>query len=180
MKAIMCVSESWGIGKDNKLLYHIHDDMAFFKKQTTNKIVIMGRKTYESIGKPLPNRINVVITKDVNFTIPINNKLTDINNKYCLNNMVIHSFETVRKFISEKVDNNDVFIIGGASIYNNFLLECDEIYVTKVHDDKPCDFKINYNLDNMDYIYTKEILNTEFKTITDDGIKYDFILYKRK
>ena len=115
MKAIVAVDRHWGIGKDNELLYHNKKDIEFFKQKTDNKVVVMGRKTFESLPAPLKNRVNLVITSG-DYEDFDNVKFGDIN--------------WVEKEI-KKYDTNDVFIIGGESIYNHFLNRCDTIYVTR-------------------------------------------------
>ena len=69
MKAIVAVSDNWGIGNDNELLFHIPEDMKFFKDMTSGHSVVMGHNTYESIGKPLPNRKNYVLSRDKSLSI---------------------------------------------------------------------------------------------------------------
>ena len=119
MKAIVAVDKNWGIGKDNKLLFHIKEDMKFFKETTINKVVVMGRKTFLSLpnGEPLKDRVNLVIT----------NKAKDLRyGKVVFGNME-EIFEELKKY-----DTNDVFVIGGGSIYKQLIEYCDTIYVTRV------------------------------------------------
>lgn len=103
------------IGGDNKLLWHLPEDLKNFKKLTLNSIVVMGRKTYESIGKPLPKRLNVILTKDKDFKAD-----------GCL---VYNNIEDVIKDFSKEPQ---VFIIGGGEIYKQFLPYIERIYVTLV------------------------------------------------
>ena len=113
---IAAVSENGVIGVDNKLPWYIPDDLKRFKKLTTGNVVIMGRKTYDSIGKPLPNRMNIVVSRNKNLTI-----------KGCLvvNSMV----QAIQKAGTDK----DIFIIGGGEIYNKGFIFAERIYLTKVH-----------------------------------------------
>ena len=123
LKAIVAVDKNWGIGKNNKLLFSIPDDMKFFKAVTGNNIVIMGRKTYESIGnKPLSNRINVVIT---------NKELKYHDNLFALNGK---EFEKWLSNYNKNSDENkpESYIIGGESIYHKYINRCDELYITIV------------------------------------------------
>lgn len=113
---IAAVSENGVIGVDNKLPWYIPDDLKRFKKLTSGNVVIMGRKTYDSIGKPLPNRLNIVISRNKELNIP-----------GCIvaNSMV----QAIRKAGTDK----DIFIIGGGEIYNKGFTFAERIYLTKVH-----------------------------------------------
>lgn len=113
---IAAVSENGVIGVDNKLPWYIPDDLKRFKNLTKDNVVIMGRKTYESIGKPLPDRINIVVSRNKNLSIP-----------GCI---VVNSFEQAIKKANK---NKDVFIIGGGEIYNKGINYAQKIYLTKVH-----------------------------------------------
>ncbi|MCL2283756.1 MAG: dihydrofolate reductase [Fibromonadales bacterium] len=112
---IAAVSENGVIGKDNKLPWHLPADLQFFKKTTLGHSIIMGRKNFESIGKALPGRTNIVLTKNPNFTaegIEIAHSLNDAFKIAC---------------------NNECFIIGGAEIYREALPFCQKLYITRVH-----------------------------------------------
>lgn len=113
---IAAVSENGVIGVDNKLPWYIPDDLKRFKRLTNGNTVIMGRKTYESIGKPLPGRVNIVVSRNKDLQIP-----------GCL---VVNSIvQAIKKAGKDK----DVFIIGGGEIYNSGFIYADKIYLTKVH-----------------------------------------------
>jgi len=116
---IVSVSENWVIGKDNKLLWKLSSDLQRFKHLTTGHAVIMGQKTMESLPKGfLPNRINIVLTDDQDFTgeniIPAFS-ISDSLNK------------------AQYYDDDEIFIIGGGSIYTQFLPMTDKLYLTVVH-----------------------------------------------
>lgn len=112
---IVAIARHGAIGKDNALLWHISDDLKRFKRITSGHPVVMGRKTYESLGRPLPNRTNVVITRNTNFRA-----------EGCT---VVHSMaEAVSLFPSTE----EVFVIGGAQIYTEALDIADKFYLTKV------------------------------------------------
>ena len=115
---IVAVSENDAIGKDNKLLFHLKEDMQNFKRLTTSNVVIMGRKTYESIGKPLKDRINIVISRS--------------DNKDEENLIWVHSLEEAMKKAKEY--EKDIYIIGGGSIYKEALEKdiVDKIYLTRI------------------------------------------------
>lgn len=119
MKAIVAVDLNWGIGCNGKLLQSIPEDMKFFRQKTMDKVVVMGRETFESFpGKsPLKNRINIVLTKNEHFT----------DDRMIICHSIKEVFERIKEY-----DTNDVFIIGGESIYTQFLPYCTEVYVTKI------------------------------------------------
>lgn len=109
------------IGKDNRLAWHIPEDLKHFKTITTGGVVVMGRKTFESMGKPLPNRINWVITKDVHWTAE--------------GVKVAHSLEQALSFASDDVlacDKKTLFVIGGGEIFAQTLPIMDKLYITCV------------------------------------------------
>jgi dihydrofolate reductase len=106
------------IGKNNKLPWHISDDLKNFKKLTSNNVVIMGRKTFESIGKPLPNRVNIVISSSMPQTEGI-----------IVCNDVPSALEKARSY------NKEIFIIGGATIYQQTIPWADRMYLSYVKGD---------------------------------------------
>ena len=114
---IVAVSENGVIGKNNELLWKLPDDLKRFKKLTIGHPIIMGRKTFDSIGKPLPGRTSIVITRNSDF------KMDGI--------IVSHSFEEALKQ-AEILESNEVFIIGGGEIYKQALPVADRLYVTEV------------------------------------------------
>lgn len=125
---IVALTENNAIGRNNSLLFKLKRDLQHFKEVTSGNIVIMGRKTYESIGKPLPNRVNVVLTKDVNNIFDYNddiNIFTDLED----------AIETMKNTYPEK----DVFIIGGGQIYKEALDNglVDKLYITKIKKEVP-------------------------------------------
>ena len=112
---IAAVSKNGVIGVDNKLPWDLPEDLKRFKELTTGNVVIMGRKTYESIGKPLPNRINIVVTRDKNFFTP--------------NVIVANSLDSA---LLKAGGNKDIFIIGGGEIYKQSIGFADKLYITEV------------------------------------------------
>ncbi len=114
---IVAVDETRAIGKDNKLLWHIPEDLKRFKELTTGHTVIMGENTYHSIGRPLPNRTNIVVTLNQSLELP-----------GCL---VVHSIDAAFQVAQEK-EAEEVFVIGGASIYKQTLPLIDRLYLTVV------------------------------------------------
>ncbi len=119
MNLIVAADANWGIGRENKLLVSIPADMKFFRTTTTGKVVIMGRKTLESFpgGLPLKNRVNIVITRDKNY------KVKDA--------VVVHSIEEALEE-AKKYSQEDVYVIGGDSIYKQMLPYCTKAHVTKI------------------------------------------------
>ncbi len=120
ISAIVAVDENWGIGYNGDLLAHIPNDLKYFKELTTGHVVIMGRKTWDSLpNKPLSNRKHIIITHDIN-------------------NLAIDSEVSFGCTLEEllksglKEFKEDVFIIGGGSIYEQLLPLCDRVYVTKI------------------------------------------------
>lgn len=118
MRIIVAMDENNAIGKDNQLLWNLPDDLKRFKKLTLNHPVIMGRNTFESITKPLPNRLNIIISNNLNYIVPEGAILT-------------HSLQEAIE-IAKKVDA-DPFVIGGGTIYKQVLDFIDAIEVTRVH-----------------------------------------------
>jgi dihydrofolate reductase len=118
---IVSVSENWVIGKDNKLLWKLSDDLRKFKDLTTGKPVVMGQKTFESLPKgALPNRTNIVLTWDQNFSAP--------------NVIPVYNIGQALEKAKEKHGINcELFVIGGGMIYKQFLDYADYIYLTTVH-----------------------------------------------
>jgi dihydrofolate reductase len=159
LSAIVAKSMNNAIGKDNKLLWKIPDDMKRFKKLTTGHTIIMGRKTFESIGRVLPNRLNVILTRDPNY------KVDDPNVK------IVGGISDLEEYIN---DENENFVIGGAQIYSILMSKCKKIYVTQIDKDFVGDS------------YFPVIRENEWKVIErEDGpkdendFKYEYITYER-
>lgn len=124
LSIIVAVDEKRAIGKDNRLLWHIPEDLKHFKELTSGHTVIMGENTYHSIGRPLPNRTNVVVTLDESFLVP-----------GCL---VAHSLDEALAIAREN-EKEEIFIIGGASIYRQFLPRVNRLYLTLVSGEHEAD-----------------------------------------
>lgn len=161
MNMILSVSLDWGIGKDNDLLFHVKEDMQFFRRTTMGKCVVMGRKTLESFpdAKPLPKRDNVVLTRSEDYSPE--------------GVTVCHNVQEVLDYV-KKYDSDDVFVIGGAQVYELFMPYCNKIYLTKFKASKPCD-RYFANLDE----------NNEWKCVMTvpreySGLEFEFTLYERK
>lgn len=161
---IVSVSENWVIGKNNKLLWNLSGDLKRFKDLTTNNAVIMGQKTFESLPKgALPNRTNIVLTDNDNFTAP------DI--------IITHSIiESLAQAKFKHGNKSEVFIIGGGMIYKQFLEFADYIYLTVVHTTIDGDTSFpELNLKQW------KLVSEEFKE-KDEKNEYDhtYKIYKRK
>ncbi|MBK2027784.1 dihydrofolate reductase [Allofrancisella guangzhouensis] len=114
---IVAYDKNFGIGKENSLAWKLSEDLKNFKKITENNYIVMGRKTFESIGRPLPNRKNIILTRDKNY-----------KQDNCL---IIHSVEEIINFSKSK-PHYEIFIIGGAQIYKEFINLADRLYITEV------------------------------------------------
>ena len=119
MNLIAAVDKNWAIGKDNKLLVSIPADMKMFRQETTGKVVVMGRKTLESFpnGLPLKNRTNIVLTHDHTYKVP--------------GAVVVHDMDELHEEL-KKYDSQDIYVIGGETIYRQLLDECDVAHITKI------------------------------------------------
>ena len=161
MNLIVAVDEKWGIGCDNDLLASIPGDMQYFKEKTTDGVVVMGRRTLESLPKQrgLPKRVNYVLTSNEDFEA-----------ERCI---AVHSEEELFKAL-EQYDPEHVFIIGGESIYRKFYKNCDKCFVTKMHADLHAD-KFMVNLDEDEAF--KETWKSEMHS--ENGIDYEFTLYEK-
>lgn len=119
MNLIAAVDENWAIGRNNKLLVRIPDDTKFFRQTTTGKVVVMGRKTLESFpnGKPLKNRVNIVLTKDKAYAVD--------------GAVIVHDLDELHGEL-KKYNSEDIYVIGGESIYRQLVDECDVAHITKI------------------------------------------------
>jgi len=161
MKAIVVVDKNWGIGRNKKLLVHLPGDLKYFKEHTFGKVIVMGRETLESLpgGRPLPNRNNIVLTR---------------NKDYVADCSICHSKEELFEMVKDE-NTEEVFIIGGEKVYNQFLPYCDTCYVTKI--DKAFDAdKFFHNLDEDENF---SVVN-ESEVIEENGTRYKFVEYRRK
>ncbi len=162
MNLIVAADRNWGIGKDNGLLASLPTDMKYFREHTQGKVVVMGRKTLESMpgGKPLPNRINYVLTAN-----------PDYQAEGCI--VVCGEYELFDAIAKYPPDN--VLLIGGGSLYRRFYKYCDKLYVTKIDAEFEADtFIPDFDSDD-DYAVI-----SESEPVTENGLTYRFVVYKRK
>ncbi len=163
MNIIVAADKNWGIGKANQLLDHIPEDMKFFRETTKGKAVIMGKNTFLSFPnqKPLPNRLNIVLTHDPDF---------------CREGIeVCDSLEKAVEIAKKTYADEDIFIIGGDSVYACAEPLCNVAYVTKIHKAYDAD-RFMVNLDEIKNwkIESEENLRTE------KGLDLTFVKYVRE
>lgn len=162
MNIIVAVDKNWAIGKDNRLLVSIPADMKMFRRETTGKVVVMGRRTLESFpnGLPLKNRTNIVLTGNKNFRVK--------------DAIVVHTIEELLEEI-KKYPSEDVYCIGGDSVYKQLLPYCDTAHVTKIDFAYEAD-RYFPNLDERkEWTITAR---SEEQTYFD--LEYQFVKYERK
>jgi dihydrofolate reductase len=155
---IACYDLNRAIGKDNELLYSLPSDMKYFREVTTDSTVIMGRKTYESIGKPLPNRNNIILTRDKNFTAE--------------GFVILHSIEDVLALKDE-----EIFVIGGEELYKQFLPYANFLYLTIIdeHYEGADSFFPDFNDEEWDMTMMKK------GTIDEKNIyEHTFYIYEKR
>lgn len=162
MIAVVAADKNWAIGYKGDLLVRIPNDMKMFRKLTTGNVIVMGRKTLESFpnGQPLPNRVNIVMTKN-----------PDYKAKGCV---IVHSEEELMEEL-KKYPDKEIFLIGGASIYEQFLPMCEEVYVTKID----FAYQADCHFPNLDEMEEWEMYE-EGEEETFFSIEYYFNKYRRK
>ncbi len=163
---IVAVSQNQVIGKDNRLLWKIADDLKRFKSLTTGHNILMGRKTFESLGRPLPNRTNIIITRNKDYTCEHDN---------------VHVFNTINKGIEFAKTNGEteLFIIGGGQIYAQSMDIAHRIYITTVHTTIDGDTyfpedKKTFKKKNLDTTYTWKKTGPIERFKKDERNEYDF------
>ena len=161
LSTIVAIANNNVIGKDNKLIWHLPEDLKRFKQITTGKNIIMGRKTFESLGRVFPNRKHIILCNDMEM---------DIDNE---NVEILDDISKLDKYINSGEEN---FVIGGATIYKLLMPYVNKLYITKINHDFEGD------------VYFPEIKETEWKEISKEkGLKndenpydYEYITYVRK
>lgn len=162
MKAIVAADKNWGIGFENKLLISIPSDMKFFRQTTMDHVVVMGRKTLESFpnGLPLARRTNVVLTTDMNYEAK--------------GAVLVHSGEELLEEL-KKYESDDIYVIGGGSVYEMMLPYCDTVYVTKID----FAYKADTWFPNLDELPEWE-LTEESEEQTCFDIEFTFTKYEKR
>lgn len=157
---IVAIAENRAIGKNNQLLWHLPEDLKRFKKITSGNTVIMGKKTWESLPiKPLPNRKNIVISDNLSDTF-----------QGC---STTYSIEEAVKECNESGEN---FIIGGGSVYKQFLPYAQKLYITLIHKK----FEADTFFPEIDLNEWNEIERSEIFSNPAENFSYSFIIYQRK
>lgn len=162
MNFIVAVDNNWAIGNKGGLLTFLPGDLPYFKEKTAGKVVIMGRKTLASLpgGKPLKHRTNIILTRNPSFVHD--------------DAVVCHSKQEVLDYVKD-YDEEDVFVIGGAEVYNLFMDDCKKAYITKIYDALPADTSIN-SLDKRDnWVLTWKSDMQEHK-----GLSYQWTIYENQ
>ena len=156
---VVAISENNAIGKDNQLLWHLPADLKHFKNITTGHTIIMGRKTYDSIGKPLPNRRNIIITRQKGLNIE-----------------GVEVANSLDEALALCENENEVFIIGGAEIYKQAIAVAHRIYLTRVHQD----FKADAFFPEIDNESWKEVEKVDHLPDEKNKFAYTFSTLERR
>lgn len=162
LSIIAAIGKNRELGKDNKLLWHISEDLKRFKNLTKNRAVIMGRKTFESIGKLLPDRVNIIITHNFSYKIP--------------GAIIVDSLEKAIAKAREKSEKSEIFVIGGGQIFEQAIKIANKLYLTIVD---PPDGKTGFDADTFfpDYSdFKKVVFEKPSKSPTH---KYTFLELER-
>lgn len=163
LSLIVAYDKNKSIGNENTIPWRLKNDMLRVKELTTGQTIIMGRKTLESIGRPLPNRINRVLTRNVD-------SVKQYTKDY--NNIEIYSDDRV----FENIETEKVFIFGGGTIYNQYLNRCDEMFITEVDTVVAADTKFpDFSEEDWELISRQEFTKDE-----NNEHNYVFMHYKRR
>ena len=161
LSIIVAISKNNVIGKDNKLIWHLPEDLKRFKKLTTGHTIIMGRKTFESLGRVLPNRKHIVITNNANIQIEDENV------------ELIHDIKMLNKYINSEEEN---FIIGGATIYKLLMPYAKKMYITRINEE----FEGDEYFPELDKKVWKEIEREKGIRNEKNPFNYEYVTYIRK
>lgn len=167
LSIIVAVAQNGAIGRNNELLWHISEDLKYFRSTTTGHPVIMGRKTFESIGRPLPGRRNIVLTRGDMEIPPIKNPQTTSME-------IVHSLDEVFALAQGE---EEFFVMGGGMLYNATFAKADMLYLTKIYavaEDADTFFP-EVNGDEWEMVKEGEMMHDE-----ENNINYQFLVYKRK
>ncbi|MBR3840986.1 MAG: dihydrofolate reductase [Erysipelotrichales bacterium] len=151
---VVAYSKNRVIGINGEMPWYLPEDLKHFKELTLNKIVVMGRRTYESIGHPLPNRINIVVSSTLILNEP--------------NCFTVPSIKDAIAYAG----NNDIVFIGGARIYEEALSYVDTMYITEIHQE--------YEGDTYFPLFDEALFDKHITYESNDTIPYSFITYTRK
>lgn len=159
LSIIAAIARNRAIGKNNKLLWHIPEDFKYFKDKTLGHVLIMGQKTYESIGRPLPGRITVVVSNDQHFVVE---------------HLSVHVCRSLEEGIkkAKELEKKEIFICGGGSIYAQTIGLADKLYLTIVDADFEADTFFPEYVDFSKIVSEKES--------NDENFKYKFVELAKK
>ncbi len=160
---ISAVAQNGVIGRDNDMPWHLPDDFAFFKRKTSHHPIIMGRKSLQALGKPLPNRTNIVITRNPDFEAP--------------GTTVVHTLEDALTEAKKAVGETDeIFVIGGAEIYKMALPIATTLYLTEIHQA----YEGDAYFPTFDKSEWTEVSRKPHPTDDRHAAAFDFVEYERK
>lgn len=150
---IAAIGKNRELGEGNKLIWKIPDDLKRFKEKTSGHPIIMGRKTFESIGRVLPNRTNIIVSRDSSYKVE--------------GAIVVGSIDSALEQAKAK-DSNEIFIIGGAKVFEQVINNADKLYLTKINSEAPM-----ADAFFPDYSSFKKIISIEKHN--EDGLEYEFV-----
>jgi dihydrofolate reductase len=155
---IVAIGENHAIGKNNQLLWHMPNDLKHFKTITSGRTIIMGRKTFDSVGKPLPRRRNIVVTRQ------------DIEIPGC------EVVKSIDEGLALCAHDDEVFIGGGAEIYRQAMAKTDRIYLTIIHKE----FEADTFFPEIDYLQWQEVSREDFEPDEKNPLPYSCIQLNRR
>lgn len=168
LSLIVATAQNNAIGRNNELLWHISEDLKYFKSTTTSHPVIMGRKTYESIGRPLPGRRNIVITRG---TI----EMPQVKNPQTTSFEVSNNLDEVISLA--KNSDNEFFVMGGGELYKQTFSCADRLYITKIYAEAEGADTFFPVVDEAEWRVVKE---SERLTDEENGIEFQFVVYEKR
>ncbi len=159
---IAAMADNGVIGVDNRLPWNLPGDMRWFRENTLGKPIIMGRKTFDSIGKALPGRTNIVVTRDGGF--------------YAENCIVVNDIDSAFGAAGEAGEAGEVMVIGGASFYEQTLPLADRLYLTLIH----ADIEGDARFPAIDFNHWKEVARTDFPADQQNPYDYSTVVFERR
>ncbi|MEK7708806.1 MAG: dihydrofolate reductase [Pseudomonadota bacterium] len=163
LSLLVAMAKNRVIGRDNKLPWHLPADLKHFKFLTMGQTIVMGRKTYESIGKPLPGRVNIIITRQEGYEVPGATVVSSIDDALLM-------CEKIRSI------NGENFIIGGEELYRQTLKICQRIYITEIQRD----FEGDVHFPEVDPNEWEETQRDKHISENDTNLEYHFVVLDRK
>ena len=183
MNAIVVVDKNWGIGKDGGLLVHLPGDLKYFREKTLGKVLVMGRRTLESLpgGKPLPGRTTIVMTKKEDYCPAfLSDEIQSGDSGATFH--IVHSMDELGELLGEMQTqgldlDEDVFVAGGEQIYAQMNPYCHRFYVTRMEEE----FDAEKHFINMDKLVKNKRAGVTWESgiREENGIRYRFMVYER-